>query len=167
MKQQTIIGRAGVFLLVLVSLGLTAPVFAVETDIKQASPKVLPGAILHEISPQDCRELLLEQGFLGVEIDGDGDIVVPMQTYKVLLIVGSSKGKFVQFRFAVSGSNASLETMNTWNQKMRFSRAYLEEDQTAVLESEQDLAGGVTRERLHDFIKTYYRSLETFLQEIS
>jgi len=36
-----------------------------------------------------------------------------------------------------------------------------------VLDSDLDLAGGVTRARIEDFILTYYMLLEAFLDEIS
>lgn len=122
--------------------------------------------VLHHITAQQAEGLFREMGFTGVEIDRDGDLIVNMQGMRVLVLVGSSGGKMMQFRFAVTGSSADLSTVNEWNRTKQFSRGYLDSDGDPVLESEQDLDGGVTLDRLRDFIKTFNLSLGAFLREV-
>lgn len=57
----------------------------------------------------------------------------------------------------------SLHEVNAWNYEARFTRAYLDEAGVPVLESDLDLAGGVTRGAVAEFIRTYLGALVGFL----
>lgn len=122
--------------------------------------------VLTAISTQQAEGLFRDMGFTGIETDSDGDLIVTMQGMRVLVLVGSAKGQMMQFRFAIAGSDANMRKINDWNRTKQYSRAYLDDDGDPVLESEQDLTGGVTLDRLRDFIKTYNTSLSVFLKEV-
>jgi hypothetical protein len=55
----------------------------------------------------------------------------------------------------------TLERINAWNREKRFSRAFLD-DGDPVLESDLGLTGGVTRETVVSFLKTFEVSLSEF-----
>ena len=54
-----------------------------------------------------------------------------------------------------SGFSAGLSFVNTWNQKHRFGRLYLDDDGDITIESELDLEPGVRREALMAWVKGY------------
>jgi hypothetical protein len=54
-----------------------------------------------------------------------------------------------------SGFSAGLSFVNTWNQKHRFGRLYLDDDGDITIESELDLEPGVRREALVAWVKGY------------
>lgn len=87
--------------------------------------------------------------------------------YNVLILVGSYENTSLQMNFAVSGTDANMRMMNDWNRSKRYSTASIDDDGDPVLESDLDLAGGVTKARIEDFFLTYYMLLEAFLEEIS
>ena len=55
-----------------------------------------------------------------------------------------------------------LARVNRWNLESRFSRAYLDEDGFPTIETDLDLAGGVTRDALRTWIDGYRESVSDF-----
>jgi hypothetical protein len=59
-----------------------------------------------------------------------------------------------------------LEVINTWNDNMRFSRAYLDEDEDACVEMDVDLAPGVTEEYLRAQFGIWERVLNQYSEYV-
>jgi hypothetical protein len=96
-----------------------------------------------------------EFGYAGGEIDGDGDLVLEVDGVKVLALVGSYDGAFVLLYAGFSDVVLPPEAANAWNRDYRFSKVYLDEEGDPVIEAELDLAGGVTLDRIRDFVRTF------------
>ncbi|GEO82657.1 YbjN domain-containing protein [Pararhodospirillum oryzae] len=124
------------------------------------------GPVVEHLTASQVEQILQSQGFTNITTDQDGDLVVMMQGVKVLVLIGSNKGTSIDMQFSMSGTQATMEKVNTWNKTRRYSRAYLDDDGDPVLEAEQDLAGGVTTARLVDFFQTFVQSLSTFSREV-
>jgi hypothetical protein len=129
-------------------------------------PAAAAADIIEKLDGRQVQAMLAELGFTGSEIDADDDVIVHMQGYRVLIVVGSDRGRSLMARFAIAGTRATLKDMNDWNRDKRYSRAYLDRDGDPVLESDLDLDGGVTRARVKDFLRTYNEALRLFLQHI-
>jgi hypothetical protein len=56
----------------------------------------------------------------------------------------------------------SLEEINGWNGTKRFARAYIDDEGDPVLESDLDLAGGVSAEVVQDFVHTFQSLLTEY-----
>ncbi|MCD4690889.1 YbjN domain-containing protein [bacterium] len=130
-------------------------------DVIESAPDVIDS-----INALEVRAVLQELGFASIEIDEDDDVIVKMLGYNVLILVGSYNNTSLQMNFAVSGTEADLDMVNNWNRTKRYSTASIDGDGDPVLESDLDLAGGVTMARVQDFILTYYMLLEAFLDEL-
>ncbi|MGC2855400.1 YbjN domain-containing protein [Novispirillum sp. DQ9] len=123
--------------------------------------------VLTTLTAKKAEAMFRDLGYTSIEVDKDNDLVVTIQGMKVLVLVGSTGGSSMQMRFAVADTKATMARVNTWNKTKMYSRAYLDDDGDPVLEAEQDLVGGVTEERLKDFIKTFGVSLSAFLNEVT
>jgi len=110
--------------------------------------------------------VLEDQGFPNAEIDEDGDVIVRMQGYRVLFLIGTYKGKSVQARFAISGSKAGMADMNQFNRDIRYGTAYLDNDGDPALTSDLDLEGGVSMGRARDFVRTFNELMVRFLRVV-
>ncbi|MDW8480224.1 MAG: YbjN domain-containing protein [Xanthomonadales bacterium] len=110
--------------------------------------------------------ILGDLGYTGAEIDADGDVIVPMQGHRVLLLLGSHRGRYLMARFAVTGSAADLKWANEWNRDLRFARVYLDQDGDPVLEAELDFVGGVRRANVEHFIRSFGDAVGTFLNRV-
>lgn len=122
--------------------------------------------VIETIDAPTVVRLLSEQGFPNAEIDADGDVIVRMQGYRVLFLVGTYQGKSVQARFAISGSKAGMEQMNQFNRDVRFGTAYLDGDGDPALSADLDLEGGVTMGRAKDFFRTVNELMVRFLRVV-
>lgn len=122
--------------------------------------------VLNALSTQEAIRLLKEAGFDKLEVDPDGDIIIAMQGIKVLLIVGSHKGEWLLMQSAYRTSRIDYAILNDWNRRVKYSRAYLDDEGVLFLESDQDLSGGVTPRRLLDFFKSFDESLRRFEQDV-
>lgn len=131
------------------------------------SPNAAPVDVVEKMTGAQVEKIFNDLGFAGTEVDEDGDVIVKMQGYKVLVLVGSSDGDSLLMRFSVTGTNANMKMMNEWNRTKRYSRAYIDDEGDPVLESDQDLDGGVTIERIEDFFRTFDTSLMVFLRTIT
>ncbi|HRQ66141.1 MAG TPA: YbjN domain-containing protein [Xanthomonadaceae bacterium] len=130
------------------------------------APAAQSSDLIEKLDGRTVRSILGDLGFTGSEIDTDDDVIVSMQGYRVLVVVGSDKGRSLMARFAISGTGATLRSMNDWNRTKRYSRAYLDDDGDPVLESDLDLDGGVHRKRVEDFFRTFDGTLRLFLRHI-
>ena len=185
---------------VLLLSGLSLPASAVSggtsatSTTSPAPPASGTQKIMSSITAKEAAVLLKEAGFADLEIDKDDDIVVKMQGYKVLVLVGTNKGSWLLFKFALSGAsmqgdgrkltcaysdgkgNLNVQTqealltnikgLNEWNKNVKYSRAYVDDDGDIILESDQDLTGGITPERLKEFAKSFDISLREFLKKL-
>lgn len=148
---------------------LTEPPVRLPAKQEYAAPKPLSeqgefNEVWTSVTAEQVADLLRAEGFKDFEIDKDGDIVVRMAGYKVLLLIGTNQNSWLLFKFALSSRQMRLTTLNEWNQKVKYSRAYLSPNGEVILESDQDLAGGVTPERLKAFIRSYALVLEEFIK---
>ncbi len=71
----------------------------------------------------------------------------------------------IQFYSGFKGG-ATLEKVNEWNKKRRFSRTYLDDSGDPCLELDLEITGGVTRARIVDFLKTCRGSFEVWRKEV-
>lgn len=122
--------------------------------------------VIQTITTREVANLLGAAGFTELEIDKDDDIVVKMQGYKVLLMVGTNQYRWLLFKFAVEGTALDVKALNDWNRSVKYSRAYIDEDGDAILESDQDLAGGVTPQRIREFARSFDLSLKEFIKRL-
>ena len=105
-------------------------------------------------------------GYRDVEIDADDDVLVgDMQGYRVLFLVGSMDEGVILAKLALTDHGLTLEDMNAWNREYMYSRVYLDEDNDVILEAELDMVGGVTIDRVVDFVKTFDQSVALFAEQ--
>ncbi|MFC1512225.1 YbjN domain-containing protein [Candidatus Latescibacterota bacterium] len=71
----------------------------------------------------------------------------------------------IMFWAGVESDNTTLRNVNDWNMNARYSRAYIDEEGDPILELDLDLEGGVTRDRIVDFLITCRDSYNLWLDE--
>lgn len=60
----------------------------------------------------------------------------------------------------------SMETVNAWNEENRFTRAYIDEDQDAVLETDINATGGIGTDAIGILMRTYFEASKNFAVHI-
>lgn len=111
------------------------------------------GEIISEVSPRELERIMEDEGY-NVDVNRDGSIQWTMEIgrgeFSALIFI-SDDNESIQFWTYFTSDQTSLRDVNRWNQKRRFSRSYLDDDNDPILEMDKDLEGGVTRENLVNF----------------
>lgn len=124
-------------------------------------------AVIHSLSSAQMKSFLQAEGFPNIEIDSDDDLLVRMQSYRIIIFVRENNYRNVKYRFALANTSATLRDVNEWNLNKSYTKAYLDNDGDPVLEMDVDLEGGVTVARVKDSIRTFNQSMSLFLREVA
>jgi hypothetical protein len=117
--------------------------------------------VYKKIERKELLKILSSQGYTATEAESERNVIWTLNGYKTLLLVAENM-ESIQFYVAFSDSKSTLSRVNTWNKEKKYSRSYLDNDGDPVLELDLDLAGGVTRERIVDFLLTCRVSLSAW-----
>lgn len=123
--------------------------------------------VIERITSADMKSLLHAEGFVGVTIDEDDDLLVKMNGFTIIVFVRGNDYRMIQYRFFITESSATVDDMNRWNAEKLFARAYIDSDGDPVLEMDVDLEGGVTIARIKDSIRTFSQLQIAFLKAFS
>lgn len=113
--------------------------------------------VLREITNDAIAAVLDDLGLQHDKFQENG-FVVHVQNVKHVLL---NHGKNLQFWVGFTAQPAPA-VINEWNRRRRFSRAYLDGEGNAVLESDLDLDGGVGIDAVREFIKTFLVSVDNY-----
>lgn len=130
-----------------------------------SAPASASSLIRREMTLHQARELLSREGYRPEADEQSGVCHFKIMGYRAQLFVLDG-GESLQFHCGWTSTDATLRRVNAWNQGKRFSRAYIDDDGDPHLELDLDLAGGVTDDRVVDFLKTCLASLEAFVKEV-
>ena len=143
----------------------SARLLALALALAVAAPALEAQRTVTSITRDDLITYVKDEGFGSIETRNATSFLTRMEGYKVAFFV-LSDGESVQAYFGRSGTEARLASINAWNKSKRYSRAYLDDDGDPVLELDLDLAGGVTPDRIRDFIRTVKLSVSKFSSEV-
>jgi hypothetical protein len=141
-----------------------AKVPAARSESTSAMAKPDPAGVVTQLSNAQAAAVLKRMGFDYKASDKDpSNFIFTMEGYKVVLLnYPNSIQLYAGFK---SGGKVSLDTINTWNREKRFSRAYIDSENDAVIESDLDLEGGVSNKAIDEFIRTFRTSLKDFTKQ--
>lgn len=125
---------------------------------------IASGQTIESISPKDLMAIFKSQGY-SCEFSSERAIVWTIDGLRTTMILSSS-GSQIMFRAAFGDGNATMKRVNNWNKNRQFSRSYLDDDGDPVLELDLDLEGGVTKERIIDYLKTCRTSYLQWVREV-
>ena len=116
--------------------------------------------VISKISAGQLMNLAREEGY-SCSLDEDGDLLWKMDGYTTYLFISKS-GRIITFQTGFQCGDedeaALLQRINQWHRGIRFARTYYEKRPENAdllkLELDIDLTGGVTKERLIDFLIT-------------
>lgn len=124
--------------------------------------------VISSLTREQIREVLQTNGFGSELIDGKDNILrIIISGMRGSLIIGQASLQFYAAASKVGSEDQMLRAVNLWNLEKRFSRSYVDRDGDPVLELDLDLHGGVTYERVEDFLTTVTKSLLAWTMHMS
>ena len=112
--------------------------------------------VLSSVSPVKMSRILTD---LGIEAELSGDDETPRfrfeyNGYRMLLFL-ANRNTDAQLYIGFLDGEISDDELNEWNRDHRFSRAYRDKDDDAVLEADIDFTGGVTEANIKAWIRLF------------
>ncbi|MDR1080759.1 MAG: YbjN domain-containing protein [Deltaproteobacteria bacterium] len=156
-------------LLATVALGGCSDGAPEEAPPSKLAPEGKSGsAAVKSVTPQKFLALMLAED-LDAEIATDEDglvtILWDLDGNRSVIMFYDESGS-VLFRLATLGSVADMDDINGWNRDKRFSRGFLDEDGSAVLELDLDFTGGVSEDRIRDWLQVCMTSVYLWNREV-
>lgn len=99
------------------------------------------------------------------ELDNNAYLIQLSDGLKMRLV---KRDKSLLLAAAWGGQRMTLNRINEWNRTKRFAKAYLDNDNDPVLESDYELTGGVTEQNVKEWMKTFVyftKEFQKYMQE--
>ena len=157
--------RVTLWLTVLLAAGslvtATAATLRAQEDTASDSADVETAKVVKKATPRFI-EALLDKLELDYKSTGKNGYLIKLEGVKLLVFIENSGGIMLYCGF--QGIKVNTVKINEWNKKHRFSRAYIDDSNDPVLESDLDFDGGVTLESLKIFITGFKSSATEYKQ---
>lgn len=148
-------------------LGSTITLFGCSSIAEsQTTDLVQQETVYRRLSPATVNEILKGMGFEYKEIktqDGRYAYKFELAGIGVALFLLETGEALELFSGFPMNPPPSLKSINEWNKTRRFNTAYFDNEGTVLLRSALDLSGGVSRENIKEFIKTFRGVLSNFI----
>lgn len=111
---------------------------------------------------EELIEILQDDGYRSVELEEDRVISINVDGMTFLLYVYDDDD--LQLYFGVTGYDIDAATINEWNMSRRLSRAYLDEEEDPILETDLLANAGYNEEQFLEWVKVFLWSAVEFRQ---
>lgn len=151
--------RFAAVLLLVSGMSVAAPAFA--------------GELITGAKPERILAVAKKFGPVKLDKDKEGDPKLSCRvddTKYAVLFFGCSGGRncnAIELVAGWSGKKVTLETVNRWNIKKRFAKAFLDTDNDPMLHLDVNLSSGVSEQNLEDTFKKWIRLLDQFEAELA
>lgn len=137
------------FILIMLALAIPAAVVA-EESLKK------------EYTDEELIEILKNDGYRAVEQADERAIRIKVDGLTYVLYIYEDDD--LQLYFGVTGYVLDAVQINEWNRTKRLSRAYLDDDNDPILESDLLANAGYTEEQFLEWFKVFHYSASEFRQ---
>lgn len=127
------------------------------------APEASAAETMSRITGQEIFTILKEEGY-SPSLVKPSVVAMKIEGMKTAIIVADDN-ESIQSYTGFKSKNATLHEVNEWNKKKRFSRAYLDNDGDLIIELDLDLSGGISKERIIDFVRTVRTSVPAFVKQ--
>ena len=115
-----------------------------------------------EYTDEELIETLRNEGFRSIELTADR--VISIKVDGLTFVLFAYEDDDLQLYFGVKGYRVDADDMNAWNQTRRLSRAYLDEENDAILEADLLANSGYTEQQFIEWFKVFNFSALEFRQ---
>lgn len=142
-------------------LGCLGPALLVAVP---TAPAALLEKVIDTITAEQLLDFMDNEGY-AVELNESGFVQWKLDGFRCQIFVAKDN-ESIQFHSSFGDGNATLKRINAWNSTKRYSRTYLDDDGDPHLELDLDMCGGVTLDRIRDFLKTCKVSFPAWRTEV-
>jgi hypothetical protein len=147
------------------TLRTVAAAILFSASLAHAQLSVIGTDVWTEVAPARVKSILQEMQLDATEKAGEKStfFIFQLAGYKVSL---DSHTEFMEMQLALT-DKVTIAAMNEWNRTHRFTRAYVDTDGGATLESDLDYGGGITKATIQAFLKGFSEAIPGFIKVVS
>ena len=116
--------------------------------------------LVQRFTDEQLVNILKADGYYAVSILDPGELLIKIDGHPHLLYVEDDGD--LRAYYGISGVKVSYQDINTWNRTKRLSRAFLDEENDPVLESDLLANGGLTPKHVTEFLRVFVDSANAF-----
>ncbi|MCF4114930.1 MULTISPECIES: YbjN domain-containing protein [Dethiosulfovibrio] len=120
--------------------------------------------LVEKMSVWELRDFLADEGYRP-EVENDETCQFKLNGLTVQVFLYDD-GSSVQFHCGWSDTGMTMGDVNRWNSEWRLAKAYLDGDGDPHLELDIDLDGGITMQRLRNFMQNCSFFLDKFVSNM-
>lgn len=142
------------------------PAYAAPAENTPASERFAADTLIRSFTTSQLQKLMAEEGY-STKVDKDGDLVWRLDGFNTFVTIAKDQ-ESIQFYvgFNAGDDPVPMDRINEWNRGKKYSRSYVTEDGSPYLVLDLDLVGGVSKERVLDFLSTCRVSFSSWLRQI-
>jgi hypothetical protein len=120
-----------------------------------------------EISKDEIAEILTEQGYAVRDLSANS-IAVTVSDYIILVGVDGADSdiSYQTYLPGIRGDTLSYEFLNTFNNDVKFGRAYIDRDGDIAIQMDRNSAGGVSAENIESDFYIFLLLIDAFLSQL-
>lgn len=146
-----------------------ASIPAYAAPVEKAPPnseRLAADTLIRSITTSQLQKLMTEEGY-STKVDKDGDLVWKLDGFNTFVTIAKDQ-ESIQFYvgFDADDDPIPMDRINEWNRGKKYSRTYVTEDGSPYLVLDLDLVGGVSKERVIDFLSTCRVSFSAWMRQI-
>jgi hypothetical protein len=116
-------------------------------------------------SDEELVEILKDDGYRAVEITEERVLNIKVDGQAHVLLIYEDND--LQLYYGLTGYVISDQAINEWNKTRRLSRAYLDDDNDPILESDLLANAGMTPKQITEWFSVFVGSAQAFRQHLN
>ena len=118
-----------------------------------------------QYSDDELISILQDDGYRAVELMEERIINIKVDGQMYVLYIYDDND--LQLYYGLTGYSITPEVVNEWNKTRRLSRAYLDEDNDPVLESDLLANAGITPKQITEWVSVFLGSSQAYRQHVN
>lgn len=145
-------------------LALAVSLSVISLPCSGAARAALLERVVDSMTAEQLVEFMAGEGY-AVEVHESGFLQWKLDGFRCQIFIADD-AQSLQFHSSFGDGSATLKRVNEWNRTKRYSRTYLDDEGDPHLELDLDMVGGVTADRIRDYLKTCSVSFQAWRAEV-
>ena len=115
----------------------------------------------------ELSEILTDKGY-NVQDHGPNRVLVSVAGYNIIVAIDGADGDitYITWLAGVSGNDLGYKFLNSFNNAVKFGRAYVDRDGDVTIQMDRNSAGGVSAENIESDFDVFLLLIAKFLSDL-
>ena len=120
-----------------------------------------------KVGKVELSEILTDKGY-NVQDHGPNRVLVNVAGYSIIVAIDGADGDitYITWLSGVSGNDLGYKFLNSFNNAVKFGRAYVDRDGDVTIQMDRNSAGGVSAENIESDFDVFLLLISKFLSDL-